>query len=103
MKRLMLQIRGVRYRILLGGSENGFPVLLLHGFTGSSESWHKAMTSDEEFQWIAPDLLGHGDTASPRDWTRYTMHQQVDDLFEIMKVLGFHQFACLGYSMGGRV
>lgn len=39
----------------------GQPLLLLHGFSGSSQDW-KSLAKDwgERFQLIVPDLRGHG-------------------------------------------
>ncbi|QQE81320.1 2-succinyl-6-hydroxy-2,4-cyclohexadiene-1-carboxylate synthase [Alicyclobacillus sp. SO9] len=97
----MLDVRGVRYRVLTAGS--GFPVLLLHGFTGSAGVWRPVMENNAQFLWIAPDLLGHGQTDAPMQASRYTIDQQIADLMDIVRQLGFAAFACLGYSMGGRV
>lgn len=96
-----LQIRGQRYRVLTAGE--GLPVLLLHGFTGSGESWSALLAKEAGIQWIAPDSLGHAGTSSPLSPERCEMTEQTADLMAIMAELGHSQFGCCGYSMGGRV
>ena len=42
-------------------------VLLVHGMAGSSATWRHVMPAlAERFTVIAPDLLGHGESAKPR-------------------------------------
>lgn len=95
-------INGVRYNVHIEG--NGQPVVLLHGFTGSAMNWEPffALFKDQ-FKVIAIDLLGHGKTESPRDASRYTMEETVEDLAELFSRLRIEKAILLGYSMGGRV
>jgi 2-succinyl-6-hydroxy-2,4-cyclohexadiene-1-carboxylate synthase len=86
----------------------GPPLLLLHGFTGSGQSW-AAQTAvfSHHFRTITIDLLGHGRTDSPANPDRYQMEQAAADIIAILekqKVDGKRQkFHLLGYSMGGRL
>ena len=44
----------------------GTPVVLLHGLAGSSRTWKDVMPAlAERHDVIAPDLLGHGESAKP--------------------------------------
>lgn len=103
MSNQMLTVRGCSYHVQVTG-EDGPPVLLLHGFTGNGDSWSR-LTVDwlTPAQWVAVDLLGHGQTDAPVDPARYAMAQTVADLADLMTQLGHAQFDCVGYSMGGRV
>ncbi|WP_156151421.1 2-succinyl-6-hydroxy-2,4-cyclohexadiene-1-carboxylate synthase [Domibacillus indicus] len=76
----------------------GEPVLLLHGFTGSSRTW-KGMEKLLPFQLVMPDLAGHGQTARPSS----SLEQEAAWLKEEMKKKGFASFHVAGYSMGGRL
>src|ERR1035441_10436446 len=52
-------LNGVRIYFEVRGT--GEPVLLLHGFSGSSQDWKPLSTEwDTYFQLIVPDLRGHG-------------------------------------------
>ncbi|HVC81359.1 MAG TPA: 2-succinyl-6-hydroxy-2,4-cyclohexadiene-1-carboxylate synthase [Chloroflexota bacterium] len=105
----VIPVNGIRYRVTTAGS--GPPLLLLHGFAGSGETWeeHRA-TLGAHFRTLAVDLLGHGGTDAPPDPARYTMAQTVADLQALCDILlsplpdgGGERYGLLGYSMGGRV
>jgi 2-succinyl-6-hydroxy-2,4-cyclohexadiene-1-carboxylate synthase len=78
------------------------PLLLLHGFPGSSATWAPHVAA-----WparaIAVDLAGHGQTAAPADPTCYRMEATVADLVALLDQLGVERAHVFGYSMGGRV
>lgn len=95
-------IQGAEYHVTLTGS--GQPLLLLHGFTGSSASWAEHIPwLSGHFQVITVDLLGHGRSGSPADPARYAMARAADDLRAALKVCGVEAPVMLGYSMGGRL
>ncbi|MBC2013236.1 2-succinyl-6-hydroxy-2,4-cyclohexadiene-1-carboxylate synthase [Listeria marthii] len=81
------------------------PVLLmLHGFTGSSETFQNSISHLKEwYNIVAPDLLGHGKTASPEEVARYSIQEICADLAEMLHQLKIAKCFVLGYSMGGRV
>lgn len=96
-------IQGVDYFVEMTGDEHAHPIVLLHGFTGSTSTWTAVKDIlSKSFQVITIDLLGHGQTSSPRSVERYTMEKQIDDLHEIFQQLDVAPFTLVGYSMGGR-
>lgn len=79
-------------------------IVLLHGFTGSTQTWQKvAALLPTNIRCIAVDLMGHGKTAAPMTETHYSMSFQIELLHELFHVLQLENFSLLGYSMGGRV
>jgi 2-succinyl-6-hydroxy-2,4-cyclohexadiene-1-carboxylate synthase len=82
----------------------GPPLVLLHGFTGSSATW-SLIGNDlaRHHRVIAIDLIGHGASSAPGDPSRYGFDQALDDLAEVTYQLGLSEAAWLGYSMGGRL
>lgn len=97
-----LHVNGVRYAVRESGL--GEPVVLLHGFTGSSASLAGLMAAlSEQYHVFAPDLLGHGDTDAPQDWQRYSMEHTIRDLESLLDALDVPATALMGYSMGGRI
>ena len=93
---------GVHFHVEVAGS--GEPLVLLHGFTGSAESW--TTTADllaASFRTLAIDLIGHGGSDAPLDVARYGFDRALGDLAEIAAQLGFGSASWLGYSMGGRL
>lgn len=79
-------------------------VVLLHGFTGSTKTWHEVVEQmPTTKRIILIDLIGHGHTASPKQLHFYTMKEQVELLEAFFNWKGLQSFSLVGYSMGGRV
>ncbi|WP_249871150.1 2-succinyl-6-hydroxy-2,4-cyclohexadiene-1-carboxylate synthase [Oceanobacillus saliphilus] len=78
----------------------GVPVVMLHGFTGSSAAWKPFVDSwGSGYQLITVDLPGHGKTRTP---SPRSMADCCKDLFELFQSIDLGPFHLLGYSMGGR-
>jgi 2-succinyl-6-hydroxy-2,4-cyclohexadiene-1-carboxylate synthase len=93
---------GVRLHVEEMGS--GAPVVLLHGFTGST----RAMTCVAEglsdtYRTLSIDLVGHGRSAVPDDVEAYSMTACVAQLTAVLEELDVRAAHWIGYSMGGRV
>jgi 2-succinyl-6-hydroxy-2,4-cyclohexadiene-1-carboxylate synthase len=92
---------GLRFHVARAGS--GPPVVLLHGFTGSTETWTELQTElADHFTTIAVDITGHGRSDAPDDPARYSLTRFADDLRDILDALKIPRAVVLGYSMGGR-
>jgi len=75
-------------------------VLLVHGMAGSSATWRHVMPAlAERFTVIAPDLLGHGESAKPR--TEYSLAAHANMLRDLLEVLGHDRATFVGQSLGG--
>ncbi|GMB09902.1 2-succinyl-6-hydroxy-2,4-cyclohexadiene-1-carboxylate synthase [Thermolongibacillus altinsuensis] len=95
-------VNDVSYYVEICG--RGDPLLLLHGFTGSSETWKPFIPNwEKHFQMVMVDLLGHGKTACPADVERYNIERVAADLTTLLDQLGMKKAHVLGYSMGGRL
>ncbi|MBT2582589.1 2-succinyl-6-hydroxy-2,4-cyclohexadiene-1-carboxylate synthase [Planococcus sp. ISL-109] len=97
-----LTVRGVSYHIEMTEQDYAPVIVLLHGFTGSTDTWKRTVQHWPEYKVVVVDLIGHGKTESPLDASRYSMEQQLEDLEAIFEALQLPQFTLLGYSMGGR-
>lgn len=97
-----IEMNNVRYHYELAG--RGAPLLLLHGFTGSGANWqaHTPVLA-AQFQVLAVDLMGHGQTDAPEDLNRYSMEHTADDLINLCDAVFTQPIHLLGYSMGGRL
>jgi len=83
---------------------NGPPLVLLHGFTGSTASWAPVSRDlARDHRVIAIDLIGHGASSAPSDPSRYAFGRALQDLAEVTARLGVARASWLGYSMGGRL
>jgi len=94
-------IDGLRLHAAESGA--GPPLVLLHGFTGSAETWTPfRSTFDAAHRVIAFDLPGHGRSTSPADPQRYRLDRFVGDFAHMLDSMSVDRVALLGYSMGGR-
>ena len=95
-------INGIRYHVDVWGE--GFPFLLLHGFTGDRSTWSEFKPFwKEHSKAIALDIIGHGPTDSPLEPSRYDIEAIADDLYALLEKLEIDKTDLLGYSMGGRL
>ncbi len=98
-----------RQELLLHGHSVAFcragtgPVLMLvHGMAGSSATWRHVMPMlARRFTVIAPDLLGHGDSAKPRG--EYSVSGHANLLRDLLTALGLERATFVGQSFGGGV
>lgn len=99
---MKIDANGVFYHVEIVGS--GEPLVLLHGFTGSIDTWKMLQKQlAHSFQLIMIDIIGHGNTESPHDFKRYSMKHSVKDMIAIFDQLKLDKVNLLGYSMGGRL
>ena len=98
---MRLAVNGVTYHVERQGC--GAAVLLLHGFTGSADTWTPHLDALQTFTTLRIDFLGHGASDAPRQPQRYGMEACIDDVLGVVDRLGVQRFAVAGYSMGGRV
>jgi pimeloyl-ACP methyl ester carboxylesterase len=79
------------------------PVLvLLHGITSTSETWREVMPAlAERHTVLAPDLLGHGESAKPRG--DYSLGAYASGVRDLMAALDLDRGTIVGHSLGGGV
>jgi 2-succinyl-6-hydroxy-2,4-cyclohexadiene-1-carboxylate synthase len=99
---MLVKINGLNYHVEVCGE--GFPLLLLHGFTGDSSTWTPfCPVWGNHSKLIIPDIIGHGETDSPEDINSYQMESAAEDLILLLDQLDIEKIDLLGYSMGGRL
>src|SRR5215204_7072721 len=95
-----LSLHGHRISYRSGG--RGPALLLLHGITNSSETWeHVAQRLIRRFTVIAPDLLGHGRSATPRG--DYSLGAHASGARDVLTALGIERATVVGHSLGGGI
>jgi non-heme chloroperoxidase len=79
----------------------GKPVLLIHGYPLSGTSWEKQLPPllDAGFRVISYDRRGFGRSDKPTSGYNYDTF--AEDLRKLISHLGLHDFALVGFSMGG--
>lgn len=100
-KSCFLTVNGLSLRYLDWGGPGGPPLVCVHGFTSSAESFNAlARHFRDRFRIIVVDVRGHGESAwSPTGAYEYS--DQAADLEGIVDQLGLERFTLIGTSMGG--
>ena len=81
---------------------DGPALVLVHGLTGSSTTWREVMPAlAEDYTVLAPDLLGHGESAKPRG--DYSLGAFASGIRDLMVALGIERATFVGHSLGGGV
>ena len=81
---------------------DGPPVLLIHGLAGSSRTWKDVMPRlAENHTVIAPDLMGHGESAKPVG--DYSLGAFASGLRDFLGVIDVPRVTVLGQSLGGGI
>src|SRR3954452_11289230 len=95
-----VELHGHRAIYRIAGS--GPPLVLVHGMVNSSRHWEEvAMRLASDYTVIAPDLIGHGDSATPRG--DYSLGAHAASIRDLLTVIGVEQATIVGHSLGGGV
>ncbi len=96
-----VSVHDIELRYQLVGE--GEPLLLLHGFFGSGDTWSPILGGLEQlsqsYQLIIPDLRGHGGSTNPSG--EFTMRQSALDIIALLDHLGIERVKAIGMSGGG--
>jgi len=96
-------VEGVRFRVREEGPRMAPPIILIHGFTFSLESWDGwAADLARDHRVIRFDLAGHG-LSDPDRRGRYDTATRVRQLRKLMDRLGIPRATVAGNSFGGLI
>ncbi len=77
-------------------------VLLLHGIASRSAQWEGVMSRlAVHVHVLAPDLLGHGESAKPRG--DYSLGAHACGIRDLLSALGHDRVTVVGHSLGGGI
>jgi pimeloyl-ACP methyl ester carboxylesterase len=95
-----LTLHGHRVAYRMAGE--GPALVLVHGITSTSQTWDQVMpVLAEHHTVIAPDLLGHGESAKPRG--DYSLGAYASGVRDLLVALGHEHATFVGHSLGGGV
>jgi pimeloyl-ACP methyl ester carboxylesterase len=99
-QRSEVELHGHRFCYRAAGQ--GPAVVLLHGIAASSATWERVIPRIAGSYWmVAPDLLGHGESAKPRG--DYSVGAYANLVRDLLDALGVRRCTIVGHSLGGGV
>ncbi len=98
-----------RAEVLLHGQRIGYRaegrgplIVLVHGIAGTSATWDDLIPRlSGRLRVLAPDLLGHGESAKPEG--DYSLGAYANVLRDLLEVLGHERATLVGHSLGGGI
>jgi pimeloyl-ACP methyl ester carboxylesterase len=98
-KNILIEDLKVNYKI----AGEGFPLLILHGWGGSSNSWNEVqkILAKQNYKVITIDLPGFGKTPSPM--VPWEIKDYSDFILKFIGKLNLGKIILLGHSFGGRI
>jgi pimeloyl-ACP methyl ester carboxylesterase len=109
-RRRLRDLQPQQHEIVLHGNrvsyrtagQGGPVVLLIHGITGCAEQWDQVIPLlAERYTVVAPDLLGHGQSAKPKG--DYSLGAYAVMVRDLLVALGHRRATVVGHSLGGGV
>lgn len=99
-ERAEIVLHGHKMTFLIAGE--GPPVALIHGVAGRADQWQKVIELlARSHTVVAPDLLGHGESAKPRG--DYSLGAHATGIRDLLVALGLTRASVVGHSFGGGI
>ncbi|OOQ59192.1 alpha/beta fold hydrolase [Mucilaginibacter pedocola] len=83
---------------------NGYPIIMLHGFTGNLQGWKNGelypALLKQGYKVIMLDLRGNGRSDKPHTDAGYNNDAEAEDVMGLAASLGLKKYDVIGYSRG---
>jgi pimeloyl-ACP methyl ester carboxylesterase len=83
---------------------DGYPVILIHGFSGTGQGWKSCAVYDDllnaGFKVITLDQRGNGHSDKPHTDSAYAHDAEAKDIMGLISFLNIRQYDAVGYSRG---
>jgi pimeloyl-ACP methyl ester carboxylesterase len=90
------------HRVIYRIAGDGPPVVLIHGMVNSSRHWERvALRLADRYTVVAPDLIGHGDSAAVRG--DYSLGAHASSIRDLLTTIGIERATVVGHSLGGGI
>ena len=97
-----IMVNGIKIHYVISGPEKAPVMLMLHGFPEFWYSWRFQIREFyKDFRVIALDLRGYGESDKPAEKSIYTIPNAVDDVIELLRLLGITKCTLLAHDWGG--
>lgn len=98
----IVKIHGHEVAFRAAGPDDAPVLCFVHGIAGSSSTWTPVMSRlSDRYRVIAPDLLGHGESAKPRG--DYSLGAYASGVRDLLAILGHERATFIGHSLGGGI
>jgi pimeloyl-ACP methyl ester carboxylesterase len=96
---------GWTFTVRTAGPEDGWPVILLHGFPQTSRCYTRQLAAlgQAGYRAVAPDQRGYSPGARPTTVDAYRVAELAADVGALADSLGFDTFDLVGHDWGGLV
>ncbi|HEY2258431.1 MAG TPA: alpha/beta fold hydrolase [Solirubrobacteraceae bacterium] len=99
-ERVEVLLHGHRVNFTIAGQ--GPPVVLIHGVAGRAAQWDQVVQLlAAKHTVVAPDLLGHGESAKPRG--DYSLGSHASGIRDLLVGLNIARASVVGHSLGGGI
>jgi len=100
-----VRTNGIDMAVYEAGPQNGFPVVLCHGFPELAFSWRHQLPAlaAAGYRVLAPDQRGYGGTSRPHGVPDYDMAHLTGDLAGLLDALDIPRAVFCGHDWGGSV
>jgi pimeloyl-ACP methyl ester carboxylesterase len=99
-ERVEVLLHGLRVNFTIAGQ--GPPVVLIHGVAGRAAQWDQIVQLlAVNHTVVAPDLLGHGESAKPRG--DYSLGAHASGIRDLLVGLNIARATVVGHSLGGGI
>jgi pimeloyl-ACP methyl ester carboxylesterase len=105
MRERMLHGNGIDLHVLEDGPDDGFPVILAHGFPDLGYSWRHQLPAlaAAGYQAVATDGRGYGRSSRPEPVVSYDILHLTDDLLAVLDDVGQERAVFVGHDWGAIV
>ena len=96
-------VNGIQLHYIMDGKGEGDLIVLLHGFPQTWYEWRHIIPQliANNYTVIAPDMRGLGD--SEKTQTGYVKKTLAEDIYQLVKKLGFSKIHLVAHDWGGPV
>jgi pimeloyl-ACP methyl ester carboxylesterase len=98
-----IDIQGLRVRYLATNGKSEIPLIILHGWGSSIDSWRDVASALAEYdiRVLIPDLPGFGQTSEPP--ISWGTNEYATFIQKFARKLGIQNFDLAGHSFGGQI
>jgi len=98
-----VEINGITMKVYTAGPDDGYPIVLVHGWPELAFSWRHQISALAEsgFKVIAPNMRGYDGSQGPDEIEAYDMEHLTGDLIGLLDHYGYDKAVFVGHDWGG--